>query len=160
MFGRPNDVVFAGQPAEMADAEKAIRLERPFDFLDRPVFIEGQPRLARRNRIERCGVEAGVLRRRHPKISQKAKPLSAVPGFKNLSCRYIDAGDTATLLSEAQSGETHACTQIENALTGKAHSECSEYVKEAIRDNWAVMRNSPCWSCPNRWDCRRRCSPD
>ena len=102
MFGRPNDVIFAGQPAEMADAENAIRLEKPFDFLDRPVFIEVQPRLARRNRIERCGVEAGVLRRSHPKISRKAKRLSAVPGFKNLSCRYIHAGDIATLLSEAR----------------------------------------------------------
>jgi len=43
---------------------------------------------------------------RHPEISRKAKRLSAVPGFKNLSCRYIHAGDVATLLSNAQREET------------------------------------------------------
>jgi hypothetical protein len=40
MFGRPGDGVFVGQPAEVADTENAIRLEKPFNFLDCPIFIE------------------------------------------------------------------------------------------------------------------------
>lgn len=59
--------------------------------------------------------------------------MSAIPGLKNLSFRDIHAGDIATLLREAQGEETDTCSQIENALAGKAYTECSKGVEESIR---------------------------